>query len=250
MPENYTLSISYGDIGPQLLEAGAIDYDAFVQTYARAGQPLTEEQLQFLTEGSDGSIVINRANSYFLLNFFWAFGLTNKNILLDEGPIMVRSEGQVERYASTGGWTIGAKPVTELFSSTAMIELTAEQQERLEEVAYSVYRPCCNNHTAFADCNHGMAMFGLLQIMAAQDATVNEMFIATKYVNSFWYPSQAREVATYFKAKDDLDFADIDARQAVGRDNFSSNGFKTVHQWLIDNGVLSQPSGGGSSCGV
>ena len=30
------------------------------------------------------------------------------------------------------------------------------------KIAKGIYRPCCNNSTYFPDCNHGMAMLGLL----------------------------------------------------------------------------------------
>jgi hypothetical protein len=126
------------DIGPQLLEVGAIDYDRFVQTYRQAGQPLTEAQTALLKEGSDAPVVIGRENAYFLLNFFWALRLANQNPLLDKGPMMQYGEENVDRFASTGGWTI---------SRASIIPLT-------------------------------MAMLGLLELMAAQGATVDEMFEA------------------------------------------------------------------------
>jgi hypothetical protein len=66
--------------------------------------------------------------------------------------MMQYSEGEIGRFASTGGWTIGAKPATALYSSTPIITLTPEQQARLEEIASAVYRPCCDNHTAFPAC--------------------------------------------------------------------------------------------------
>jgi hypothetical protein len=249
-PDGYTLPASFGDIGPRLLAAGAMDYDRFVQVYERAGQPLTEEQLTILTKGSNIPIVINRENAYFLLNFFWALGLTNRNALLQEGPMIQYGEGQIERFASTGGWTIGAKPITDLYASTPILTLTPEQQARLEEVAAAVYRPCCNNPTSFPDCNHGMAMLGLLELMASQDASVDEMFMAARYVNAFWFPQQTLELAIYFKASQGLDFGEVDARQVVGVNFSSGAGFRTVHQWLATNGLLEQAPGGGSSCGV
>lgn len=69
LPSEYELPVSYGTLGPQLLAAGAIDYDRFVQVYKEAGQPLTQTQLDILRQGSDAPIVINRENAYFLLNF-------------------------------------------------------------------------------------------------------------------------------------------------------------------------------------
>jgi hypothetical protein len=250
MPDSYTLPVSLGDIGPQLLEAGAIDYDRFVQIYRQAGQPLSKAQLEILTEGSEAPITINEDNAYFLLNFFWGLGLTNQNPLLEEGPMMQYSEGEIGRFASTGGWTIGAKPATALYSSTPIITLTPEQQARLEEVASGVYRPCCDNHTAFPDCNHGMAMFGLLELMASQDASADEMFEAAKYANAFWFPQQTLEMALFFKAAKNQDFAGVDAREMVGPAFSSGSGFQGLHQWLADNGLLEQAPNGGTSCGV
>jgi hypothetical protein len=244
------LPVVLGDVGPQLLEAGAIDFHRFVQTYDRAGRPLSDPQLAVLTEGSDEPLVITHENAYFLLNLLWAFGLTNQNSLLTEGPMMQHSEGDVGRFASTGGWTLGRRPATELYSSIAMISLTAGQQARLEAVAHRVYRPCCDNHTAFPDCNHGMAMLGLLQLMAAQGASEDEMFEAAKHVNAFWFPQQAHEAAIFFKASMDLDYADVDGRMAVGPEVFSGSGFRSMHQWLLDNGELQQGPSGGGSCGV
>lgn len=250
LPDSYTLPVSFGDIGPRLLAAGAIDYDQFVQVYHQAGQPLTADQLAILTQGSNEPIVINRENAYFLLNFFWAVGLTNQNTLLTEGPMQQYSKGDIGGFASTGGWTIGAKPAVELYASTPLIKLTPEQQARLEEVAQAVYRPCCDNPTAFPDCNHGMAMLGLLELMAAQGATVDEMFTTAKYVNAFWFPQQTLELAVLFKVSQSQDFADVDARELVGPNLSSGTGFQRVHQWLADKGLLEQAPNNGNNCGV
>ncbi len=200
-PQGYTLTVSLGDLGPRLVAAGAIDAQRFAQVYRDAGQPLTAAQQAALAQNSSAPIVINRENAYFLLNFFWAVGLTNQNAILTEGPMMARGNDQVGNFASTGGWTLGTKPATELYASLPLIALTPAQQARLGEVAGAVYRPCCDNPTSFPDCNHGMAMPGLLELMAAHDATVDEMFVAAKYVNAFWFPQQAFELATFFQAQ-------------------------------------------------
>jgi len=250
LPTEYLFPVSFGDIGPQLLAAGAIDYGGFVQTYDQAGQPLTQEQLAILSAGSDQPVVINRENAYFLLNFFWAFGLTNKNPLLEEGPMRQYNQGNIEGFASTSGWTLATKPIPELYASTSMVSLTPEQQTRLEEVSSSVYRPCCNNPTSFPDCNHGMAMLSLLELMAAEDTTIDEMFTAAKYVNAFWFPQQTMEMALVFKHATEQDFAGVDARKFVGPNFSSASGFQGVHQWLAENNLLEQIPNSGNSCGV
>ncbi len=107
--------------------------------------------------------------------------------------------GQIDSFASTGGWTLATKPITDLYASMDLIPLTTQQQARVEEVAAAVYRPCCNNHTLFPDCNHGMAMLGLLELMASQNTSVDEMFEAAKYVNAYWFCPRAAAMGTVAK---------------------------------------------------
>jgi len=250
LPEAYHLGVNWGDLGPRLVAAGAIDLERFVNLYEDSGRPLTSAEKHVLSKGSDNPIVIDFENARFLLNFFWAVGLVNQNPILTEGPMMQASEGNIGRFASTGGWTLGSYPVTELYASTPLIILTPEQQARLQEVATNVYRPCCDNHTAFADCNHGMAMLGLLELLASRDTSTADMFAAAKAVNGFWFPQQTLETAVFFKAAMNMDYDDIDPWMAVGPEVFSGTGFWQVHQWLADNGLLAQPQGNGNSCGV
>ena len=250
LPESYRLDVSFGDLGPKLLAAGAIDYDRFSQLYQQMGQPLPESQQAILTEGSDAPVIFDYQNARFLLNFFWALGLTNRNVILTEGPMVQHSEGDIGGFASTGGWTLGHHPATQLYASTPLISLTPDQQSRLEAAANNIYRPCCNNHTAFADCNHGMAMLGLLELLASQDASVEELFAAAKAVNGFWFPQQALQTAVFFRAAMNLDYADVEPSLAVSRDTFSGSGFAQVQQWLANNGLLEQSPGSNGSCEV
>lgn len=248
---HYQLAASYSNLGPQLLETGGIDFEKFTAIYQRAGQPLSNKQLAILQEGTDEPIVMNAKNAYFLLNFLWALGLVNKNPILTEGTMMqYGGEAQIARFASTGGWTIGSKQPAELYAASELISLTPEQQALLEEVAAAVYRPCCNNPTAFPDCNHGMAMLGLLELMASQGADANAMFEAAKWANAFWFPQQSQELARFFQASKNQDFDEINAQQAVSAATFSSSGFRSVHQWLADNNLLEQAPSSGNSCGV
>ena len=76
------------------------------------------------------------------------------------------------------------------------------------------------------------------------------MFDAAKYVNAYWYPQQTLEIATYFRANKNTDFAQADARQVVSQQVSSSSGFQGVHQWLVSNGLLPQAPNNGGSCGV
>jgi hypothetical protein len=247
-PDGFALSISYGSLGPQLVEAGVIDYDAFAAIYENSGNPLSAEQIKILKNGSDEEIVINADNAYFLLNFFWAVGLANQNSILTEGPMVQYSDGQVEGFASTGGWSLATKPVTELYASMDLIRLTAEQQKLVEEVATGIYRPCCNNHTLFPDCNHGMAMLGVLQLMASKGATAEEMFEAAKYINAYWFPQQTLETAIYLQLNENVEFKDAEAKLVVGEKFSSGSGASRVHEDLQAKGLLKESPGQSGSC--
>ena len=244
----YALPVSYGKLGPQLMEANVIDYDAFINVMAQSGDAINNHQMDILKKGSDDKIVITAENAHFLLNFFWAVGLANKNSILTEGPMVQYSDGQIDRFASTGGWTLATKPITEIYASLDLISLTPEQQARVEQVASAVYRPCCNNHTLFPDCNHGMAMLGLLEMMASQNASVDEMFNAAKYVNAYWFPQQTMEIALFLTTNQEVDFSEAEARMVTGAEYSSGSGFGAVHERLQASGLLPQAPSQGGSC--
>jgi hypothetical protein len=246
--DGYALSVSYGELGPRMLEGGVFDYEAFSAIYENSGNPLSPAQIEILKSGSEQEIVINAQNAHFLLNFFWAVGLANENSILTQGPMVLRSDGQVGRFASTGGWSLATKPVTEIYASLNLIPLTAEQQKLVEAVAAGIHRPCCDNHTLFPDCNHGMAMLGILELMASNGASADEMFEAAKYINAYWFPQQSLETAIYLQVTQNTDFAGADARLVVS-DKFSSgSGAARVHRELQAIGLLPQAPNQGGGC--
>ncbi len=248
--DGYTVNATYGDIGPKLLSAGAINFEKMKALYEQSGKPLTEEQIKILTEGSDEKIKISPENSYFLLNFLWAMGITNKNPILDEGPITQYGIDQVGRFASTGGWTLGTVPSTEFFSKYSIVALSEEQQAILEDFAFNSYRPCCSNPTGFPDCNHGAAALALGEIMAAQGASADEIFDAFKYFNSFWFPQTYFDIATYFQAKERKSWDEVSGRVVAGKEYSTPQGWQATRRWLTENGLLEKTSGGGGTCGV
>ena len=103
-PEGYKVAAVFGEVGPQLVAAGAIDMIKFTSLYKEQNQPLTEDQKNILTKGTHADIVFTPSNAYFLLNFFWALGLTNQNAILTDGPMMSGGKEKVGGFASTGGW--------------------------------------------------------------------------------------------------------------------------------------------------
>ena len=122
------------------------------------------------------------------LNLLWAFGLANKNPVLEEGPMMDVSHDGPEHMASVGGWTLARGSAMDHYSQYELVTLTLAEQVLLEKVAKKVYRPCCSNSTYFPDCNHGMAMLGMLELMASRGASEKMMLQEADKKNAEWFP--------------------------------------------------------------
>jgi len=248
--EGVTISARWGDILPRLVQQGVLDVDKFKAAAARSGSPLTDEQLRLLTEPSDENLKIDSSNAYFMVTVLWGLGIANKNSILEQGPMFQAGWDKRGNYAATGGWTLGDREGGEMVSAYELISLTPEQQATVEEIAFNSYRPCCGNATAFPDCNHGAAALGLAELMASQGATEDEIFLAVKAFNAFWFPQQYSVLATHF-ARQGKSWDKIDARELVSAQFSSSKGWQQVNQAVQSGGTAPQaPSGGGGKCGA
>lgn len=231
LPKNgYETNAQWGDIGPNLINSGVIDIDTFKGLYDTEGG-LKADELEILAKGSTSKIKITAENSHFVLNMLWALGLAQKNILLTEGEMS--EYGDYKRFASTGGWTITKKPLDEIYSKFNWLHLDSEQEKRIEKIARNIYRPCCNNSTAFPDCNHGMAALGLIEILVANGNSDAEIYDALKYFNSFWFSSSYLETAIYFKKIKNIDWNSIDPKEILSKEYSSGSGWaKNIHAQL------------------
>ena len=162
-------AISWGNMGMKMVEAGVIDKYKFPNFY------------------NEKNLLINSENSHMVLNTLWALGLGNKNPILENGPMVDPRYGGAENFASTGGWTLAKGNAMDHYSIHEFIKLTPEEQALVEAVAKHIFRPCCKNSTYFPDCNHGMAMLGLLELMASQGASEQEMYKIAGEVNGYWF---------------------------------------------------------------
>lgn len=247
----YEINATFADLGPKMLSMGVIDYDKFKTVYEKSGQKLPPEFDEILKNNINKNVKINSDNSYFLLNFFWALGLANKSKVLDTGSMMnYGGLKEAGNFASTGGWTLAKSNAMDYYSKGNLISLTPREENLVEKVASNIYRPCCDNSTAFPDCNHGMALLGILELMASNGATENEMYNAAKYFNAFWFPGNYYDLALYFKNKDKIDFTKIDAKIILSKEYSSASGYQTVKQWLSQKGLIQAPPKQGGGCGV
>ena len=238
-----TLPIAWGDFGKQMIKDGVID-EAKFRALFEGGLTTNEEQM--LTGNMDSPIVLNEQNSRYLLDLLWAFGLANKNDILDNGEMTDEQYGGAGNFASTGGWSLAKGAGIDHYSMHSYVVLDEEQQALVDNVSRGIFRPCCGNSTHFPDCNHGMAMLGLLELMAKNGVTEKEMYGVALKVNSFWFPQTYIDLATYFKEQG-TDWANVDPKLALSAEYSSAQGYQQTRQ-LIKS--LPKPQQGGGGCGA
>ncbi|MBI2405438.1 hypothetical protein HYV21_00070 [Candidatus Microgenomates bacterium] len=218
--EGMVLPVKWGQIGPRLVEAGVIDLDKF-------NNNLTDEQKKILTQSSSEFIKIDSSNSHFVVNMLWALGLAQKSIVYEEGPMGKEHKAGVGNFASTGGWTLGREDAVRYLNQYELVPLTAEQQQKVAEIAKNVYRPCCGNSTWFPDCNHGMAALSAIELMVAEGVPEEQIYKYILALNSYWFPDTYIVTATYF-ARQGIQWKDVDAKLVLGKDFSSAQGAREV----------------------
>ena len=252
IPEDgIVLPAKWGDLGAKMASVGVINKVKLEELYANRGGLNGEERN--LLEGLDnGYLKITPENSGFVLNLLWALGLGNKNEILENGPMSDKKYGGAGNFASTGGWTLadggparnGAGAMNH-YSKLRFIVLTSEQQALVEKVSKGIYRPCCGNSVYFPDCNHGMAMLGLLELMASQGVSEEEMYKAALAVNSYWFPETYLTIAKYLKSQG-KDWRAVAPKEILGYNYSSGPGY----QKLLEKIKNPEIKGGGGGCGV
>lgn len=242
--EGIQLPITWGDLGKQMIKDGVIDEQKFRKIFPEG---FSDNDEAVFTGNLNQPIVMTNANSRFILDMLWAFGLANKNDILENGEMTdPQYGGDAGAFAATGGWSLSAGMPMDHYSAHSYVKLTAEEQNRVDSVSRGIFRPCCGNSTHFPDCNHGMAMLGLLQLMAADGASEQEMYDVALVVNSFWFPQTYMDLAVYFEEQG-VKWNDVSAQEVLSSKYSSGQGYQQT-RGLIKS--LPQPAQGGGGCGA
>jgi len=236
----------WGNLGKKLVDLGVIDKNKFEVLYTSRGG-LTKEQKDLLYGESNGKIVLNEQNAGYYLNLLWALGLANKSSILEKGEMTNPSYGGAGNFASTGGWTLAEGSAMDHYSAHEIIKLTPEQETLVDKVSRNIYRPCCGNSTHFPDCNHGMAMLGLLEIMASQGATEDEMYKTALEANTYWFPGAYGIINDYIQKSGKS--GTLSAKDVLGSAYSSSAGLQNISQLVEKLNVNGSSSGAGNAGG-
>jgi hypothetical protein len=266
----YTLPFKWGDSVHKLVEAGALNVSNLTIILNNSRQPLTLSEKEILNGTYTGYIQFNSTNTEFVQLVLWGLGINNNNTIITKGPIInasipyansINTNSTLRQklnqnatpqwvasqyFASTGGYgPLGKLQLGEL----NIVSLNSQQQALMYDVATRSYRPCCDNPTAFPDCNHGAAALGLIELLAYQGANQSQMFDAVRYFYQYQFPQQYAEIAAYFDSHG-VNYNQVNSSEVMGYSFSSYSGYASVNQYLIKNKILAQPSGGGASCGA
>jgi hypothetical protein len=238
------LPATWGDLGKQMVASGVIDQQKFEALYTQRGG-LSAVDKKMLLEAGNGKIKITAENSGTILNMLWALGLGNKNEILNEDMKDPKYGGDPAKFASTGGWPLATGTVMDHYSKHSFIKLTAAQQAMVDRVSKNVFRPCCGNSTHFPDCNHGMAMLGLLELMASQGVSEQNMYKAALAVNSYWFPQNYVTIASYFK-KQGTDWNKVSPQVVLSAQYSSGQGYQQLLQQVAPQQLPKSQGGCGA----
>lgn len=231
LEEGFVIPVTWGDIGARLAALGAIDAVRLKALEDGRGR-FTDEYQKLLLGSNVGNLKMTRSNAGFLLNLFWALGLANKNPILDSGEMTDKRYGGAQNFASTAGWTMADGDPMDHYSRHVLFTLTGDEQTLVDKVSRGIYRPCCNNSTHFPDCNHGMAMLGLLELTASQGVGEDVMWRTALVVNSYWFPDNYATIASYMQSKG-VRWKDVDPREILGIDYSSASGYARIAAQVI-----------------
>ncbi len=261
LPANgFVLSAKWGDIVHKAVLANAINVRNLSLILNYSKEPLTQDEMEILNGTSTANIILNSSDALFVVDVLWGIGVNNNNPVITNGTISqyinqtyvvngtpVHYTSTPYDYASTGGYgPLGRLQLGKL----DLVSLTQQQQALMYDVATHTYRPCCNNPTAFPDCNHGAAALALIEIMASQGNGINATFAAVKDFNSLYFTQQYLYDAIYLKSKG-ISWDNASPSLVTGYNFSSYSGSSSIQQYVQKN--LIQKAGGSSviaSCGA
>jgi hypothetical protein len=217
--------VKWNGVVKRMVEEGALDPQKLeLLLKNRYGQEMKPEWRAILN-GEDANLEINAENSVFMMYLLWLIAKHNDNPIIHSSP-----------FASSFGPNYDIGVGRPGYGDTDLLSLTPEQQAVAARVAENSYRPCCGQTAARPDCSHGYSALGLMQLMASQGFSEEEIFGAFVKFNSFWFPSTYIQNALYFKVTEGQDWDEVDMKMVAGKQFSSLSGARAVKKALQDAG--------------
>lgn len=221
--EGFATDLVFGDVLQKILSAGVLVPEKLQAFYARKGG-MPPWVAALLAGPSDGPIRFAADTASHLLSLLWPVGLATRTSFNADSPT---NGPHLTRLASTAGWTLGREPNgAAYFDKVETMTLTAEQAEKVRELAARTYRPCCDNPALFQDCNHGAAMLGLLELGASQGLGTEQLEKVALAANSFWFPREYLKTALLFSIFEKTSWKEVPPGELLGKSYSSGTGWQ------------------------
>jgi hypothetical protein len=209
---------------------------------------MPNEMSHVLSDPSENPIRLTRENAGAYVNLLWGIGLANRMVGNFSSPL----GAELSTFASTAGWTLGERDEgAGYFNKFHIVDLTLSQEAAAIRVAKSTFRPCCDNSTFYQDCNHGSALYGLLQLGASQGLSDKDLYREALAFNSFWFEDNYLRTALYFAVERGVAWRDVDPKEVMGPKYSSLSSWQTIVQvWVERNSDLIPESQRQAKCGA
>jgi len=238
-PSGYILRLDFGDLWERMLSEGVIDLGKITKIYPEISK--VSNMRGSLKDSGGAELRIGQDDAELLLILFWALGLSNKSNILES--VLLEEKSSIANLASTAGWSFSKGSALEHYNKHNFISLNDSEQRLVKLVSTNIFRPCCDNPTSFPDCNHGMAMLGLLELLAFYGADESTIYKSALAANSYWFPNNYVVLAKYFDERGQ-DWQTLDPKEVLGKKYSSLSGFSAISRQVKMLPV------GGISCGA
>jgi hypothetical protein len=219
----FTTKVKWNGIVSKMVKQGVLDPARLENVLKkRYGQDM-RPQWRAVLAGENAELRINSDNAVFMMYVLWALAKSNNNQILFDSPFA--------KYFKNYDIGIGKAG----YGNVELLALTPKQQKTAKEVAEIASRPCCNNTTAQPDCSHGFSALGLVELMASQNFSKQEMFDVFVKFNSFWFPETYVKTALYFKFREGKNWSELDKELIAGKEYSSLSGAYKVKNYLKEN---------------
>jgi hypothetical protein len=115
-----------------------------------------------------------------------------------------------------------------------IVDITLAQEALAIRVAKSTFRPCCDNSTFYQDCNHGSALYDLLQLGASQGLREKDLYREALAFNSFFFEDNYVRTALYLAVERGVAWRKVDPKEIMGREFSTLSSWQTIVQAWVD----------------
>ncbi len=219
----FKTDVKWGEIVKKMVAEGVLDPVKLENILTKRYKLEMKPEWRAVLSGENSNLEISNDNAVFMMYVLWTFAKHNKNQILTDSPFV--------KYFKNYDIGVGRAGYGDL----KLLTLTPAQQAIAKKVAENANRPCCNNSTAAPDCSHGYSALGLVELMAAQGFSEEEIFKTFVQFNSYWFPETYIKDAIYFDVTEGKKWSEVDKELIAGKGYSSLSGSYKVKNYLKNN---------------